>query len=252
MHRDPSRDSARGPGAHFGFLASPPPLPRIVARAQVFCALLLRAALEDHPDRDEAAAIATAQREWLVAAGAADELEPPEQALLAAACGELPDAERERCGWLGEAALMLAWALRRTPLPAPGESADASRVATGLGFLDDSGLGLGSRAQLRPRNALLAAVELVDVAGARLAQALEAPARVSLARWRSPGYTWPEGVVPFEFADDDLALGGRPLSSVPAPRLLSAWRRTHERRCAGLWLLGAARRYSEVAAIPGV
>jgi hypothetical protein len=146
---------------------------------------------------------------------------------------------------------MLGWALRRTPLPAPGVSADASQVAASLGFLDDSGVSLRTRAQLRSRESLLGALELVELAGSRLAQALDSQSAVSLARWRSPGYAWPEDVAPFEFVADDLALDGQPLAALPPGRLFGAWRALRERRCAGLWLLGSAKLYSEVAAAAG-
>lgn len=251
MNRDPSRSPERGLGANFGFLASPPSLGRIVARAQVFCALLLRATLEDHPDREEALGIVAAQQEWLIAAGAALELEPHERRLLGTECGALTTLERERCGWLGEAAVMISWALRRTSLPAPGVSADASQVAASLGFLDDSGVTLRTRAQLRSREALLGALELVELADSRLAQAQSSAAPVSLARWRSPGYAWPEEVASFEFVADDLAVDGQPLANLPPARVFGAWRALRERRCAGLWLLGSAKLYSEVAAAAG-
>jgi hypothetical protein len=248
--RPPRR--SRGLGADFGFLAAPPPLARIVARAHLCCALLLRTELDTEPHSAEAGAILATLRGWLERAGASVELEPQESAALGAPRGALSAEQRERCGWLGEAAGVFGWALRRGPLPAPGAAADSPVIAEGLGFLSAEGESLGKRAQLRPRAEVLAALELLEVAGARLRRSLEpaatrGTARLSLARWRDPDYPWPEDMMRFSFVGDDLGLEGRAPEDLPLAQRFTAWRALLERRRAALWLLGAATHYSAVA-----
>ncbi len=218
----------------------------------MLCALLLRATLEGDatdPDRERARALMAAVEEWLTASGADSELEPLERRILAAAPGSLSADDQARCGWLGEGAVVIAWALGRAQLPAAGVAGDASRVAEDLEFLADSGGTLYTRARLRPRASLLQALELIELAGSRLWAALEPAATAerapSLARFRSADYSWPEGVAPFEFVADDLALDGHALAALPRTRLVAAWCAMRERRRAARWLLGAATLYSE-------
>jgi Domain of unknown function (DUF4272) len=244
----------------FGFLPSPPTLPRIAARALICCALAQRIEIEPPPAAPLDAGtlegmneLLELSMEWLERHGLATELTGSERAVLQQPVGTLDDALREAFAHRGEAAGVIAWALRLAPLPAFDVDTDAAATAAALGWLDDAGAGLGSTARLRSREDVGAYLDVVSVVHWRLRRRAEpapdgdAPSGVSMARWHPDRYAWPEDVTPLGLAsDDDLALGGRSIAVATPPVLLAAWQRIRERHRATLWLLGQHRDYDAV------
>jgi hypothetical protein len=244
----------------FGFLPSPPTLPRIAARALVFCALAQRIEIEPPPGTPLDAEtlegmneLLELSMEWLARHGLAAEITGRERAVLQQPVGTLEAALRDAFTHSGEAAGVIAWALRRAPLAAFDADTDAAAVAEACGWLDDAGAELGSTALLRTREEIGAYLDAVSAVHWRLRRQAEppqdgdAPIGVSLARWHPDRYTWPEGVTPLELApDDDLALGGRSIDVASPGTLLAAWQRVRERHRATLWLLGQHRDYDAV------
>jgi len=244
----------------FGFLPSPPALPRIAARALVFCALAQRVEIEPPPGTPLDAEtlegmneLLELSMEWLGRHGLAAELTGRERAVLQQPVGTLDDALRDTFAHSGEAAGVIAWALRRAPLAAFDADTDAAAVAEAFGWLDDAGAELGSTARLRSREEVGAYLDAVSAVHWRLRRQAEptqdgdAPSGVSLARWHPDRYAWPEDVTPLELApDDDLALGGRTIGMASPETLLAAWQRIRERHRATLWLLGQHRDYDAV------
>jgi hypothetical protein len=234
-------------GTHFGFLATPQPLPRIVSRAFVCCALVMRVQIDHHPEHGDAADLLGSVRGWLETSGCDAELEPGERASLDHPLGRLDPGEIDRYGWYGEAAAVLAWSVQRFDLPGIGRAVDALEVAGALDWLTEQGAMLRTGARLRPREQLSALLEVVGAADWRLKQVAVAPQPVSMTRWSSGGMQWPPDVARFDLVDDDLAIGGRPVTQVDARKLLNAARAVRERHRAALWLLGQASAYSDVA-----
>ncbi len=265
----------------FGFLPSPPPLPRIAARALICSALAQRIELEPPPGAPLDAGTLEGMNEllelsmdWLGRHHLDTELTGRERAVLQQPVGTLGDPLREHFAHRGEAAGVIAWALRRGTIAAFDADFDAAAVAESLGWLDDEGAGLGSTARLRHRDEVGAYLDAVSAVHWRLRQQARppqaadeapdgvAPASVSpvgtspigllpigisLARWHPDRHAWPEGVTPLALApDDDLALDSRPIGVAPAPVLLAAWQRIRERHRATLWLLGQHRDYDAV------
>jgi hypothetical protein len=247
----------------FGFLPQPPPLPRIAARALVFCALAQRVEIEppagtplDAQTLEGMNELLELSMDWLREHGFDRELTGRERAVLQQPVGTLDDSLRETFAQSGEAAAVIAWALRRAPLPAFDADADAATVAEALGWLDEAGAQLGSTARLRNREEVGAYLDAASAVHWRLRQAAtptstpgadEAPAGISMARWHPDRYAWPEDVTPLALApDDDLALGGCPIGQASAPALLAAWQRMQARHRATLWLLGQQRDYDAV------
>jgi Domain of unknown function (DUF4272) len=244
----------------FGFLPSPPTLPRIAARALVFCALAQRVEIEPPPGTPLDAGtlegmneLLELSMEWLARQGLAAELTRRERAVLQQPVGTLDDSLREPFAHSGEAAGVIAWALRRAPLAAFDADTDSAAVAEALGWLDDAGAELGSTALLRTREEVGAYLDAVSAVHWRLRrqaeppQAGDAPAGVSMARWQPDRYAWPGDVTPLELApDEDLALGGRSIVAASPAVLLAAWQRVRERHRATLWLLGQHRDYEAV------
>ncbi len=245
----------------FGFLPSPPPLPRIAARALVCCALAQRIELEPPPGVPLEAATLEAMNEllelsmeWLGRHGFDSELTGRERAVLQQPVGTLDGPLREHFARRGEAAAVIAWALRRGPIPAFDADADAAGVAESLGWLDDAGAALGHSARLRHRDEVATYLDAVSAVHWRLRQQARPPqdagesyVAISMARWHPDRHGWPDAVTPLELAaDDDLALGGRPIGTLSAPTLLAAWERVRERHRATLWLLGQQRDYDAV------
>ncbi len=249
----------------FGFLPSPPPLPRIAARALVSSALAQRIEIEppagaalDAETLEGMTELIELSMDWLRRHGLDAELSGSERAALQQPAGALDEALRERFALRGEAACVIAWALRCAPLPAFDVDADAAAVAEALGWLDDAGATLGTRARLRSREEVGAYLDAVSAVHWRLRQQArpaedgakhgeESAVAVSMARWHPDRHAWPEGVTPLALApDDDLALGGRSIGEASAPQLLAAWERVRERHRATLWLLGQQRDYDAV------
>ncbi len=245
----------------FGFLPSPPPLPRIAARALASCALAQRIEIEpptgaalDAETLEGMTELIELSMDWLRRHSLDAELSGSERAALQQPAGTLDAALRERFAHRGEAACVIAWALRCAPLPAFDVDADAAAVAEALGWLDDAGATLGTRARLRSREEVGAYLDAVSAVHWRLRQQARPPedgeeqaVAVSMGRWHPDRHAWPEDVTPLALApDDDLALGGRSIAEASAPQLLAAWERIRERHRATLWLLGQQRDYDAV------
>lgn len=242
----------------FGFLPSPPPLPRIAARALACCALVQRAEIEppagEALDADARAGIddlIELSLDWLQRQAMADELRPAERAALEAKAGELPADSREHYADAGEGAAVIAWALRRAPLPGFDVDADAAAVAAALGWLDEAGTRLATTARLRSREELGSYLDAISAVHWRLRARIDpdspATGTVSMTRWQVGRYAWPEDVTPLALAEDgDLALGDQPLGAAPPAALLAALRRTRERHRAVLWLLGQSRDWDAI------
>lgn len=233
---------------NFGLLASPPPLQIVVARAFTSCALAMRAQLDLHEQADAVTAIISQARTWLAEHGFDRVLDDDEAAALAAAPGTLDPALRERYALLGEASGVLAWALRCAALPAPDTPIDAADAAAALGFLTAPGAALATSARLRDREET---ARYADIAGAlhwRIQRQMTEPGALLMSRWRGDQLAWPEEVSPAQFVDEDLAAGGRAVSTISDRELLPWLQRTAERHRASLWLLGQQRDYWQVAA----
>ena len=233
---------------HFGLLASPPPLPRIVARAQVACSLAMRADLEAHEDVVAAAGIIALCSDWLDASGHGAELAAEESDALGTTPGGLSPPQRERYATQAEAAALLAWALQRAPLPGFAVDADGAATAAALGWLDAAGAQLGTTARLRAREQLMALLDAIGAVHWRLLDHTRRPdASVSMQRFAPDQHAWPDEVTPCELVDGDLALAGAALRAVDGATLFAALRRVQERHRALLWLLGQQRDYWSVA-----
>ncbi|MCU0759401.1 MAG: DUF4272 domain-containing protein [Steroidobacteraceae bacterium] len=253
--KPPARRS--GQPLQFGFLPSPPPLPRIVARAMACCALAQRVEVEppageplDAPTLQGTDELLQLSRDWLAGHAMDAELSTAERAALAAATGTLDAAARERFADAGEGAAVIAWALRCADLPSFDADADAAAIAASLGWLAEAGTTLGSRARLRSRDELGAALDAIGAVHWRL-RARTAPAAdagtVSMARWQPDRFAWPEGMTPLALASDgDLALDGGPIAAASPQQLLAGLRRLRARHRAILWLLGQQRDWDAI------
>jgi hypothetical protein len=238
--------SPRRPTGQFGFLPSPQPVGRTVARAFISLALVQRTELETEPAAEELQDLLDVSLAWLRQQGFADELEDTELAALEAPLGALPEATREHFASFGEAACVIGWALRRTEVPAFDVDADGSEVAEALGWLSEAGVSLATGAHLRPREEVSALLDAVGAVHWRLLEHARQPSRISMERWAASVHDWPQGLTPLELSGADLALGGRPLEGIDDRTLLDALRRVGERHRTALWLLGQERAYGSV------
>jgi hypothetical protein len=233
---------------HFGLLASPPPLQRLVARAFIACGVSMRVDLEAHHDHAAATQLLQLAHDWLVAHGHDAELDADEAALLAAAPGTLPTALRERYAAQAEAAAVIGWSLQRCALPPFDMDADGAAIAAALGWLDAEGAELGMRARLRPREQLMALLDALGAVHWRLLEHTRRPdTAVSMQRFGAAQHAWPADVAPCELRDGDLAIDGVSLRELAPMRLFATLRRVQERHRAALWVLGQQRDYWQVA-----
>src|SRR3954447_11149130 len=111
----------------------PPGPDRVAARALVLAAVACRGFVEE--DAAEAGDFWARTRAWLGSLGIDSELEERERWILDAPLGSLKEQDRIDATWLAEGALVLAWALGRSAMPAYDDQVPASDVAESLGFL---------------------------------------------------------------------------------------------------------------------
>jgi hypothetical protein len=236
---------------HFGLLASPPTLQRLVARGFVACAVAMRVDLEAHRDATEAAQLVSVAQDWLSAQGYAGELESDEAALLDAAPGTLAPASRGRFAAQPEAAAVIGWALQRCDLPAFDSDADGAGIAAELGWLSQAGADLATQGRLRPREQVMALLDALGAVHWRLLEHTRHDAAVvSMQHFSATEHAWPPAVTPCALLDGDLAIGGRALRELTPAALFATLRRVQERHRAALWALGQQRGYWQVA-LPG-
>ncbi len=225
-----------------------PPTPeRVVRRAQALTAVSVRALLEQDDSADPGVEeFREAILNWIDAVGIGEELEPDEWEIVQRPVGRLEEQQQINATWRLEGLAVLAWALGRFELPPPDELVIPSDLAAAIGFLDED----ASR-ELLANPTLRSSDELDWQAG-----------RLLGLHWRLRDFTLrPEAMDFRAFArecwfgsfdltgipliDNDLALGGVPLTAADPETFSKAYSAARERHLAINWLHGQARLYSQ-------
>lgn len=218
---------------------------RVAARALVMSAVACRGFIENAAGNTEAEELRLRVVEWLRTIGISSEVEPAGMAVLDAPLGTLSSQQAINAGWLCEGLAMLAWALRRFPLPEYDKEVDAYAVAEALDFLWDDAGDLLHTSELRSETEIQNLEDQLLDLHWRLADFKKRP------HWMDfQAFIEKHRVDPLQmnirFAENDLAIGGLPISeaAVADVDLLNSLAR--ERHQALNWLLGQDELYSHV------
>jgi hypothetical protein len=220
---------------------------RVAQRALAMAALAWRAQLERETPTGAAADVAVAS-DWLEKHGVFGAMSGPEQALARAPFGSWSEKQVLDCGWCIEAAVVLAWALHLTELPAHDTQASAAELPRMLGLFAAAPAAL--TAELRPASEIddLAARLFAIVSRFReLTTSKSALDFFAFARNVCVGGLDLKGI---SLAHGDLAVAGAPISTASEQDVLAAQSIAVERFRAVDWLQGGELASAAVAAPP--
>ena len=225
----------------------PPTADRVARRALVLAAVACRSAIEGDATNPRAEAFRREVLDWLRDAGAEEEAEPDELALLRAPLGSLDERQVIDASWRGEGLGVLAWALGRYELPSYQHTVTPPEVADRLGFMTPDAALLVQHATLRDAEELEALASRLLAVHWRLRDFSLRPVHMDFASFAPTAWFGPLDVTGLEFAGGDLAIDGRPLMDVGEARWRECMSIVRERQQAANWLCGQQTLYSEVS-----
>ena len=210
------------------------------------CAAVCRASIEGSEDASEAEALRLRVLSWLRDLGLHEELEPREADLLSAPIGTLAPRQAIDGTWAVEGLVLLAWALRRHPLPAHDAQVDPYEVADSLDFLSEDAADLITGAALRSSEELEALREVLYAVHCRLRDWMRHRKPKDITSWIEPEWL---GVLGMEadalLAGSDLKVGGQAVHEAGTERMHECECITRERHRAAIWLVGEYPVYGE-------
>lgn len=227
----------------------PPSANRVAQRAMVLAAMVNRGFLELDYRKEPSQRLAQGHKqmwEWLKKMGLFEEFEPDEAAIFQRGLGKLEEQAVVNSIWRLEGLAVLAWALKRCPLPPYDELAQNQKINRSLEFLEWP-----------------AAEAVVSGASLRSPAELEAMHKTLLAcHWRLRNFRlngqpvdfeefsrncWFGGfdVRAFRILEKDLALGKRPIAKATEDLVDTVSSSSMERHLAINWLMGYSKIYSE-------
>lgn len=180
--------------------------------------------------------------------GVTGEAEPRELAMLHASPGTLAPQQAINAVWLSEGLAVLVWTLQQFPLPPHDEEVDPQDVAEALGFLWDNATDLLNAPMLRSKAEIEWLCDQLYDMNTRLRQFARQPIPIDFAAFLSnngDGSYTPQYV---RLADNNLAVGGLPISNAATEDINTVMTISRERHEAANWLLGQEELYSQVTA----
>jgi hypothetical protein len=228
-----------------GKFTEPPDAARVMRRAWIFAAVTMRAFLEDEPagSADEAQSLIWS---WLETFAATADLEEAEEAMLATPHGSLTLDQRDQVRHRGEALAVLTWALGVGEMPDHETPTDPGVLAGKMGFLG---------AALHPalKNPRLRSAPEIDWTARRilgihwrLREFWLRPKAVDFRTFARTAWFGAFDLVNIRLFDDDLAIGGKPITLAPREQIKRCHDMAVERHQAIAWLRGMHRDYSKV------
>lgn len=221
------------------FEVEPPSADQVARRAIVLSVISCRGFVECDREHPQAAAdFARDVREWLSSLALDGELTEWEHRLLDTPFGTLSDQDRADASWLSEAVAVFAWALGTRPEPGLEEPLDPAVESGRLGFLAPIEETILHAPSLRSADELAAYNKFIYTVHWRLRD---------FALHREPcdfravvRYAWGDPIHKFglELKDDDLAVGGLPITQARDSDLRRLGSMVRERHRAANWLIG--------------
>lgn len=228
-------------------IEGPQPSPeRVAARAIVLSAVTCRGSIEKDANERGAEKLRKSTVDWLYRIGADREMESQELALLSTPLGELEKKRARDATWVSEGLVVLAWALRRAPLPVFHVECEPSDVANAIGFLADRGDTILANPQLREANEITVEWEKYLTLHWRLRQFSIEPGIMDLVAYVSSCEWGPLRLNDIGLCDGDLAVEGVRIDRLEYFEFRRVLSLVQERHRAFNWLRGWDPVYSEV------
>jgi len=221
----------------------PPPPKRVAARALVMSAVTCRAFIES--DAGKADQFWAGALRWLDDLGLSDEVEPWERQILDTPLGQLDRERQIDAQWLCEGLAVIAWALDRHVLPPYDVQITAAKLANSLGFLASIDETVLHEPDLRPHAAVLAVRESLFSLHWRLREFKHNPGKMDFADFSKTAWFGPLSLDGLRLAENDLAIGDRPISQARLEDVRLVLSSAQERHRAINWLAGESAIYSE-------
>lgn len=223
----------------------PPDSKRVRARALVLAAVSCRGIIEADAGESYAKKLWKLLGEWTRSPLLAGEIEPGEEALLAAPLGTLTRRQAANASWRSEGMVVLAWAIGHAELPDVMTQCDPRSVADRLGLLGGpSGSPVRTRRVTSTRIEAWAATYLT--LHWRLREYSLRPVAIDFVTYARECQWGPLRVDHLPITDLDLAIGGERIDAGGKAAFRNALSIATERHQAFNWLLGDAEIYSEV------
>lgn len=220
---------------------------RVARRACALAAVTGRASLE-RQDPHDSGVEQTRQRilRWVDEIGIGDELEPDEWKLLQLPLGAPPQHDTVNATWRLEGLGVLLWALGRYELPPHDEPANVAEMLPLLGVPDAAhSREFIQRAALRPAAELEKLRERLFAIHWRVTDWRLRPRTMDFANFAKTAWFGPLDLEGVSLAENDLAIGGLPISRAAASVVAAATSAAMERHLAINWLHAAGDRYSQ-------
>ena len=219
---------------------------RVARRSLVLAAVVCRASIERGVGDPDAESLYGRILIWLNGLNLWDEVEPSEEAMLRTPLGLLETRDVIQAGWYVEGLVVLAWALKYLEFPVYGEQVDAYAVTDALWFLNGAAEDVITNAELRSPMELEACREFFCAVHSRLRDHVRNNVPRDFTHWVEEEWLkllrTDAGAL---FAQNDLAIDGKPISEINDERLQEFMAVTLERHRAIIWLFEGYERYSE-------
>lgn len=223
------------------FEVEPPSADKVARRALVLSVISCRGFVEGDREHPGAAAeFARDAREWLSSLALDGELTEWERRLLDTPFGTLSDRDRIDASWLSEAVNVLAWALCTRPEPGLEEQLDPAAESGRLGFLAPADETILRAPSLRTAEELAAYNEFIYTVHWRLRDYALHPGPCDFRALAHKAWGDPVHKFGLEIKDDDLAIGGLPITRARDSDIRRLGSMVRERHRAANWLIGYA------------
>jgi hypothetical protein len=221
---------------------------RVAARALVLAAVTYRGHIENEKSTYEGRAEDVRRRivAWLDDLGLNTEMEAEEANLLMTPVGGLDRKAANQATWRSEGLVVLAWAMKRAPLPSVHDICQPGEIADAVGFLQDREATPLSAPSLREPSEVSYWANTYLALHWRLRQFSLEPGRIDFVSYAS-NCKWADmRIDELEVVDSELAIKGVPIDRVDDAVFHKSLSITMERRVALDWLLGFETLYSDV------
>ena len=220
-----------------------PAASRVLRRALALSAVVCRGVMENQEDRPYAADLHGRVVSWVDQVGIREEFEADELAMLLAPVGALVRQQTANGTWRSEGLAVLAWALKKFPLPRHDDTVVPVEAAESVGFLDDS---LAEQIVLRSESEIDAMEQHLLAMHWRLRDFRLRPVSMDFAAFVRNCDWAALSVDPEALVEGDLGVGGVRIDHADPDRVQECSSIAQERHQAINWLMGDNPIYSQV------
>ncbi len=224
----------------------PPTAQRVAARALALSCVSCRGCIEQDAEKPEAETFRKKVVAWSHDIGIRSELEEWELRFIETQLGKCADSQLVTdATWIGEALVVLAWAMGIHDLPPYDQSPLPAHVANSIGFMKPKAETALADPRIRAHSELQHFGDFIFSLHWRLRQFNLDHKPMDFRETAKTAWFGPLVIDGMEFVDDDLAVRGVSLSSAEPNLVRACLSMAVERHRAANWLLGYSEVYSE-------